>query len=176
MASTIAKINFELVSNTLYMERGGFSIDRSLLDPSNANAILDGEWVRSADGKVAVRATDVTSTGAEPTYADDQFYPVLTKSGRTDLQALADSRIATITLGGYRANTRLFDKDAVVGSGAAISRVGQGLKIATILISGRKATGLVGHGGSGDSAKVVARVYMLPSDNGGKLMIRSVDR
>ena len=64
----------------------------------------------------------------------------------------------------------------VIGAGAAITFAGQPLKVATILIGTRNYCGLVGHGGSSDTAPVEAYVAVLPSQNGGKLKIYSGSR
>ena len=178
MASTIARTNFEPKSDFLSLPRWSFPLaDGTLSDPTNAVALIDGEWMCvQDDGLTVVRATDVTTTGAEPSTADNDFYPVWAEKGRYDTQALSSKMVPLIYGGFWIADTRIFDATAVVGSGAAIAHTGQGLKVATIVLSGRKVTGLVGHGGSGDAAKVVARVTKLATVNGGKLQIRSVYR
>jgi hypothetical protein len=78
-------------------------------------------------------------------------------------------KVPLLFLGDYEADTRIYDATATVGSGAAITTVGQPLKVASVDIGGKIVCGLVGHGGAADAHPIVGRVTRLPASNGGKL-------
>ena len=178
--STIERVNFEFVSDMLSAQNKSLPVPaglrEALLNPLSAIALLDGEWVtRNAQGEF-IRATDITTSGAalEPAVDMYDLFPVLGQVGRTDRQSLGQVSVAY--LGEWAGDTRIFDATAVVGAGAAITKVGQGLKVATITLgagaAARKATGLVGHGGASDPALVVAIVDRLPSATVSRMRIR----
>lgn len=159
--------NFLPASELLLMQlRRSYPVnDVTLVDPNNAICIIDGEWlVKNASGKL-VRATDIATTGNR---ASLPSHPCFSERGRTDVLSAPEPALdiiqgATDSL--WR--TRVFDDAVTVGSGAPITFVGQPLKVATINIASpwgtRKFSGLVGHGGSGDSDPIVAYVDTLAS-------------
>lgn len=178
--STIQRVNFELVSDGLLIQNKSLPVPATqrniLLDPHSSLVLLDGEWItRNAAGE-AIRATDISAVaGTEPAVADMyDLYPVLGQVGRTDVQSIG--HVVVPYLGEWAADTRVFDVTLVAGAGAAITKIGQPLKVATISLgvgpSARKASGLVGHGGSADTAIIVAVVDRLPALNNGRLRIR----
>ena len=132
--------------------------DKALLRPENALAYFDGEWVVESSSKL-VRAADVATTGAVAT--SSFTFPIWGSRGRSDWQANPNGKIAEFYMGDWEAETRIFDKTAVVGSGLAITAVGQGLKVATITDGSRKYVGLVGHGGGGVTDPVACYVAAL---------------
>jgi hypothetical protein len=178
MAITPQKINFEPVSDLLagVVVRDFPLSDITIADPSNAGCFVDGEWFTlDATGKKAARGATLAATGVDNATgrATAPCFPMWAQRGTTDVQATPDKRAPLIWMGLWEFDTRIFDASAVVASGAAITAMWQGLKVATIAGNGRNYVGLVGHGGSGDSARVQAYVSRLPADNGGKLRIRN---
>lgn len=166
--STVMKVNFEPVRSILSNCVGDFPLaDRTLSNPQNAVALVDGEWLKLNDSYQLVRATTIGSVGNE---AAARSYPLWAEKGRYDVQVKGS--VPVLWLGGWEFDTRIFNASAAVGSGAAITAVDQGVKVATITIGSRNYSGLVGHGGSGDPSIVVGYVTRLPSVNGGKLRIR----
>lgn len=174
--STIQQVNFEPKSSILTMRvRNHPLADPSLVNPLNAVALVDGEWLTFDANKKLVRAADIATLGTAGSAgrASQRSYPLWSERGRTDIQAMAGKKPPIIESGEWEADTRLFDATAVCGAGAAITLPLQPLKVATILIGTRNVCGLVGHGGSGDTDPVVAYVKFLHTKNGGKLRITS---
>lgn len=168
--STVTRVNFEPVRDVLPIQRADFTLaDPDLANPLNAVALVDGEWMKLDANYKIVRATTIGTVGNE---AAARSYPLWAERGRTDVQALGERKMPVLWLGNWEFNTRIYDASAVVGAGAAITAVDQPLKVVTITIGGRNYTGLVGHGGSGDSALVVGYVTRLPAANGGRLRLR----
>lgn len=176
--SIIQATNIELHTRRELLEvKYSLLADPLLIRPGNSLVLCDGEWLTYNSANKLVRATDATAAvGTEPAVADQLQYIVFTEPGRTDEQASAEPRKGILYHGAYTLDTRVFDASQIAGNGAAITRLGQGLKVATIQLTlqaggVRKFTGLVGHGGAGDSSQIVARVDRLPATNGGKLRI-----
>lgn len=168
---TIAKVNFELQSDLLHVQRRDFPLaDPTLATPSNAVALYDGEWVTlNSTGKI-VRAAAVATPGDPALF---RSFPVFMEKGRYDVQAMATRKTDLLWLGEWEADSRVFDAAVTIGSGAPITAMLQPVKVATVTIGARNYVGLVGHGGSADSQFVVGYVTKLPATNGGKLRIRS---
>jgi hypothetical protein len=165
--STVQRINFEPVSDILPVQRRDFPLnDPTLADPLNSVALVDGEWATINSAYKLVRGSDVTATG-DPALI--KTFPVFMERGRYDVQAMAQRKTVILWRGDYEFDTRIFDASVTVGGGAPITTVMQPLKVATVVIGARKYTGLVGHGGSGDTNPVVGFVSRLPASNGGKL-------
>ncbi len=161
--STVQRVNLEPRSDLFLIQRRDFPLaDPSLVNPLNALALVDGEWVSvDAMGRM-IRATDITSVGNT---AAARAYVLWAERGRSDVQSI---RKATVFYGGwYEADTRIFDAAAAVGGGAAITAIGQALKVATITIGSRNYSGLVG--AAANDPLAVATVSMLPAANGGWL-------
>lgn len=169
--STIQKVNFEPVSDILPVWRKDLALaDKTLADPLNAVALIDGEWLTLNSSYQWVRATTISSVGNPATA---RSFLCFNERGRSDRMGMADKKTTALFRGEYEGDTRVYDAAAVVGSGAAISAVLQPLKVATITIGTRNFTGLVGHGGSADTDLVVGYVTKLPANNGGKLRFMS---
>lgn len=165
--STVERINFEPVSDILATQRRDFALaDKSLSDPLNPVALVDGEWMVLNAQYQQLRASDVTTPG---NLAAAGSFILFAERGRYDVQAMSEKKMPLIFMGDFEADTRIFDAVVSLGSGAAISSVLQPVKVATITIGSRNYSGLVGHGGSADSDPIVGRVTRLPSSNGGKL-------
>lgn len=170
--STVGKINFEPVSDILAVQRKDFPLaDTSLATPTNAVALVDGEWMTLNSSYQLVRAATVAN---DDELATLMSFPLFAENGRYDVQALGKTDV--LWLGEYEADTTIFDASVALGSGAAITTVLQPLKVATVTIGSRNYVGLVGHGGAADSSPIVGYVTRLPANNGGKLRFRRGDR
>jgi len=164
--STIQRVNFEPVSDLLKTQVRDFALaDKTIADPLNATAFVDGEYFIINSSYQAARAASVAGNGNFPTQTS---YPVFMERGRSDVLASAARKIALIFLGDWEADTRIFDATAVVSGGAAITFVGQPLKVASLTIGSKIVCGLVG-AVAGDGEPIVGRVTRLPANNGGKL-------
>lgn len=171
--STVQQVNFEPVSDLLATQRRDFALnDPTLANPLNAVALVDGEWMIINSTYKLVRASAIASVG-DP--ALQTGYVLIAERGRYDVQANSQRKMPIIFLGDFESDTRIFDAAVTVGSGGPIASVGQPLKVATITIGTRNYTGLVGHGGAGDTHPIVGRVTRLPANNGGKLRFVRAD-
>lgn len=172
--SSIQKVNFTNVSDILPVQRRDFPVaDPTLVDPYNANALVDGEWMTLNTSYQAVRASTIGSVG---NLATVRSFPLWMEKGRYDVQAMSQKKLALLWLGDFEFDTRVFDAAVALGSGAAITTIMQPLKVATITIGARNYTGLVGHGGSADTNPIVGFVTKLPANNGGQLRFISGGR
>ena len=172
--STVGRINFEPVSDILQVHRRDFPLaDPTLADPTNAVALIDGEWMVLNSSYQIARAAAIATPGTAATL---RSFPVFAEQGRYDVQAIADRKTVVLYLGEYEFDTRVFDAAATVGGGAPITTVLQTLKVATVTIGTRNFIGLVGHGGASDTDPIQGYVTRLPADNGGKLRFISGDR
>lgn len=164
--STIQRINFEPVSDLLKTQVRDFALaDKTIAEPLNATALVDGEWFILNTAYQAVRAASVAGAGNFPTQTS---YPAFCERGRSDILAMSQRKIPLIFMGDFEADTRIFDAALVVSGGAAITFVGQPLKVASISIGGKIVCGLVG-AVAADGEPIVGRVTRLPANNGGKL-------
>lgn len=169
--STIQKVNFEPVSDILPVQRRDLSLaDKSLADPLNAVAIIDGEWLTINGSYQWIRASAIATPGNAATL---RSFPCFLERGRTDRMGMAERKTTCLFRGEWEFDTRVYDASATVGGGAPITTVLQPLKVATITIGTRNFTGLVGHGGAADTNPVVGYVTRLPAVNGGKLRLIS---
>ena len=173
--STVQRVNFEPVSDINPIHRRDFPLsDKTLSDPFNAVALVDGEWmtldntVGATNGKL-IRAADVTSVGNPAAVVS---FPLFAERGRYDVQALSERKMPVLFLGQYEFKTRIFDAAAVVGSGAAVASMLQPLKVATITLGTRNYVGLVGSAYN-DNAPIVGYLTRLPTANGGMLQFMS---
>jgi len=167
--STVQRVNFEPLSNLLQTQiRDKVLADGSLVNPLNAVALVDGEWMTTDASDKAVRASAVGTPGNPATVMS---FVLFAERGRTDIQARAERGVPLIMFGEWEADTRIFDATVVIAGGAAITFQWQPVKVATITIGSRNYSGLVGHGGAADTAPIAAYVSKLPAANGGKLRV-----
>lgn len=174
--STVQKVNFEPVTSVLATQRRDFALaDKTLADPLNAVALVDGEWMVLNTSYQIVRGAAIGTLGTAGAggRCDIKSFPLWAERGRYDVRAQAQAKMPVIFRGDWEFDTRIFDATAVVASGAAITTVLQPLKVATIAIGSRNYCGLVGHGGAADTSAVVGYVTRLPAQNGGKLRLIS---
>lgn len=165
--STVQKVNFEPASDILPVWKKDLPLaDKTLADPLNAVALVDGEWLTLNSAYQWIRAATIAVVGNEATV---RSFLCFNERGRSDRMGMADKKTTALFRGEYEGDTRIYDAAAAVGAGAAITTVLQPLKVATITIGARNFVGLVGHGGAADTALVVGYVTKLPATNGGKL-------
>jgi len=174
MASTLSKVNFEPQSDVNATTRRDIPLaDGNLVNPNNAVALVDGEWVTINDDYKMLRAADITqapgTVAAKP--GASNAMPLWAERGRYDVQANAEKKCPCIYGGWYEADTRIYD-DVLNGG---ITAAGQNLKVAVIefLVSGtpKRFSGLIRHV-DGDPDPIVGVVTRLPAKNGGKLRFR----
>lgn len=168
--STVQRVNFEPISDLFLTQRRDYPLaDPTLANPLNAAAFVDGEWVKLDTAGKLSRATAIGSVGQDSTVPS---MPLWSEKGRSDTQSV---RKHTVFVGGwYEADTRIFDAAATVGGAAAITTIGQALKVATITIGSRNYCGLVG--ALNTDPYIVGYVTKLPANNGGKLRFSAKSR
>lgn len=170
--STIQRVNFEPVGDIISVTRRDFPVaDKTLVIPTNAAALVDGEWLTLDSTRKLVRSVAIATEGTAAS-ASKLHYPLFMERGRTDVQGSADKKTMILWGGFWEFDTRIFKASLSVGSGAIISAIDQPLKVASIDLGGKIVSGLVGHGGSGDTDRIVGYVTALPAQNGGKLRLR----
>lgn len=164
--SSIQRVNFEPVSNLLMTQIRDFALaDKTIAEPLNTTAFVDGEWFIINSSYQAARAVAIGGTG---NVATQQSYVLFAERGRSDVLASSQRKVPLIFMGDFEADTRIFDASAAYSGGAAITTVGQPLKVASISIGGKIVSGLVG-AVAADGEPIVGRVTRLPANNGGKL-------
>lgn len=140
-------VNFELVTEVQALLRRDFSVaDRALVNPNNANPLMDGEFMNLDTAYKLVRGADGTLGWA-----------LFVERGRMDVQAIGK---ATVLFGGtYEADTRVF-------TSAGITAVGQKLQVsASVTVDTLTKSGLAIF----SSGEVIGYVTRLPANNGGRL-------
>lgn len=130
------QVNFKLFTPTQTQERQTFEMaDRTLLQPTNANPLVMGEFVQFDASFKLVRGD-----GSVPGFA------VYDESGRSDVQAIG--KVTVLLLGHYVADTYVFDNAAppVLGAKLMVDTVTNAAKSLT------SKSGVKTHGGGADLA------------------------
>jgi hypothetical protein len=141
--------NLRLVTPVERVDRKDLVLaDRALASPSNANPLLDGEFLEYDANKKAVRAG-----------GNILCWAVWAERGRTDVQALG--RVPVLYMGTYEADTLIFD-------GTALAH-GDPLMVDNVTISLLTKSGLKKHPLGAATELIVGYVTRLPAVNGGKL-------
>lgn len=172
---TTLRENFRPVADVISIVRRDFPpADKALVNPSNPLSFIDGEWMTLDSTAKMVRACNIAAAGNSAGVA--LSWPIWAQNGRYDIQAMGENKCPLLWLGEWEYETRIFDPAAVVGNGLAITTMLQPLKVASVTIGGvfgtRILSGLVGHGGAGDTDRVIGYVTRLPTSNGGWLRLR----
>lgn len=168
--STITKLNFELVSDHLKVQVKDFALaDKTIAEPLNTTAFVDGEWFTINSSYQAVRAASVAGAGNLATVPS---FPLWIERGSSNVLAMSQRKVPLLWIGDYEADTRIFDASVALSGGAAITTLLQPLKVASITIGGKIVCGLVG-AAVGDGEPIVGRVTKLPANNGGKLRFKT---
>ncbi len=114
----------ELVTEVLNTVRRDFYLnDPALLNPSNANPILDGEWLELNSSYKLIRGTGASVKPA---------FQVWTEKGRYDTQAIGKSTV--LFLGAYEAETSVVNMTGI--------SVGDALVVDDVTIGGLTRRGL----------------------------------
>jgi len=139
--------NLTLVSAVEGLNRKDLPLaDRTLTHPSNANPLVEGEWLEYDGNKKAIR-----SGGAALSWV------VWAEKGRSDIQALG--KVPVLYMGAYEADTLVFTATSLA--------LGSPLKVDNVTFESLTRSGLVLHAGGSDL--VVGYVTRLPAVNGQKL-------
>ncbi len=174
--STVQRVNFEPQSSILPLHLRDFPLaDATLVQPLNANALVDGEWVtfEPSAGSTQGMLRRVTAIGSAGQVATRISFPAWAERGRYDIQYFAGRKYPIIFLGQYEFDTRIFDASVdSSGAGVPITEVGQPIKVATITLGTRNYCGLIGSHYD-DVDPIVGYVTRLPAANGGKLRFMS---
>lgn len=117
--------NFQLVTELQSIIRRDFYMaNEALLQPFNANPVIDGEWlVIDADYKLARG----TGEGTDP-----NVFPIHTERGRYDTQAIGKANV--LMLGMYEAQTKVYDATSLL--------LGSALTVQDVTIGGLTRRGL----------------------------------
>lgn len=121
--------------------------DRTLLQPTNANPLLDGEFVQYDASYRAIRADGSTLA-----------WPVFAEQGRYDTQAIG--KVPVLYMGAFEADSRIFGGTPALGARLMLDD--------TIAIpAGNPKSALVTHGGG--TELTMGFVTRTAATNGGKL-------
>ncbi len=124
--------NFVLVSALLASQRRDFDYGTAAeLKPTNANPLVDGEWLELNASYQLDRGTLNPSTAPA--------FPVFTEQGRYDTQAIG--KVTTIYLGAFEADTKVITAGSIVA--------GDPLTVNDVTFGGLTRRGLIEHTGSG---------------------------
>jgi hypothetical protein len=139
-------VNFELVTEVQGLLRRDFPIaDRTLVNPTNANPLMDGEFMNLDSSYRLIRGVNGTFGMA-----------LFVEKGRMDVQAIGKG---TVLMGGaYEADTRVFTTTNLT--------LGCKLQInAAVTVDTLTKSGLALY----SSGEVIGYCTRLPANNGGKL-------
>lgn len=141
---------FEVVRPSLdKLTRANLEVaDTALLDPQSTSplALIDGEFVQENGNYKLVRATSTT----RPAYA------VIDDRGDTGVQA--SRKLSILRVGGYEANTIVFDPTLIT--------LGAPVMIGSVTLGGGARAGLIAHTGVNF---VIGYITRLAASNGGRL-------
>lgn len=139
-------VNFELVTEVQGLLRRDFAVaDRTLVDPTNSNPLMDGEFMNLNSSYQLIR-------GASQSLG----WALFAEKGRFDVQALGKT---TVLFGGtYEADTRVFTSAGLTLGGAL--EISNAVTVDTLTKSGLKVWA---------AGPVMGYVTRLPANNGGRL-------
>jgi len=104
--------NFELITELQTLTRRDFYLtDPTLLNPFNANPVVDGEWLVIDTNYSLVRGS---GEGTDP-----NVFPVFTERGRYDTQAIGKASV--LMLGMYEAHTKVVDTSGGLALGSPLT-------------------------------------------------------
>lgn len=139
----------QLISEVMPIQRRDFYLaDVTLLNPNNANPILDGEWLElDANYKLARGSSEQ----AKPAWQ------LFAERGRYDTQAIGKAPV--LFIGGYEAETSIADLTGLA--------VGDALVVQTVVVGGQNKRGLAKLGAGAGQHLLFGYVTRLPG--GGKV-------
>lgn len=140
-------VNFELVTEVQALLRRDFAVaDRDLVNPNNANPLMDGEFMALDSSYKLVRASSLGFG-----------FALFVERGRMDVQAIGK---ATVLFGGtYEADTRVFTTAGITAVGQKVE-ISDSVSVDSLTKSGLKIF---------TTGEVVGFVTRLPANNGGRL-------
>ncbi len=112
--------------------RDFYLTDPTLLQPNNANPLVDGEWLELDANYKLIRGS---SEGVSP-----NVFPVFTERGRYDTQAIGKATV--LMLGMYEAETKIYSSSGLV--------LGSPLTVQDVTISALTKKGLKDEGATTD--------------------------
>jgi len=139
-------VNFELVTEVQGLLRRDFPVaDRTLVNPNNANPLMDGEFMNLDSSYKLIR-------GADASFG----FALFMERGRMDVQAIGK---VTVLMGNtYEADTRVFTTTSLtLGCKLEIS--------ASVTVDSLTKSGLKLY----SAGEVIGYCTRLPANNGGKL-------
>ena len=139
-------VNFELVTEVQGLLRRDFPVaDRTLVNPNNANPLMDGEFINLDSAYKLIRGADGTMGLA-----------LFVERGRMDVQAIGK---VTVLMGNtYEADTRVFTTTSLtLGCKLQVS--------ASVTVDTLTKSGLALY----SSGEIIGYCTRLPANNGGKL-------
>jgi hypothetical protein len=152
----MAAPNFELITELQTCTRRDFPVgDPDILNPHDAENLVDGEWLALNASYQLVRGTNLDSNAA--------VFPAFVERGRYDTQAIG--KVTVLMFGQYEAETKVFDE-------AGITTVGQPLMVADVDIGDGVTRRGLKLATTDDGACVVGYVTKVPTGAphaGGKL-------
>jgi len=131
--------------------------DASLLDFENANPLEMGEWLTLDSSQKLVRSAN---PGVPP-----GPYVMYAEKGRSDTQSLADAGVPVIFIGGFWAETKIFNAGAAPALGAA-------LEVADVTYLTLTKSGLQTHAGGANP--IIGYVTRTAANNNGWLQFQQV--
>lgn len=142
----MSNVNFELVTEVQGLLRRDFTVaDRTLVNPNNANPLMDGEFLNLDSSYKLIRGVDGSFGMA-----------LFAERGRMDVQAIG--KVTVLMGGAYEADTRVFTTTSLaLGGKLQIS--------ASVTVDTLTKSGLANY----SSGEVIGYVTRLPANNGGKL-------
>jgi hypothetical protein len=155
-------LNFKLKSEFQTLHRRAFSLAvPGILDPNNANPLLDGEFLKLDTAYKMARGS-----GAADTVKSFAYYR---ERGAYDTQAIQKGPF--LYGGWYEADTLIMDTTV----GATITAVGQALVVGDVTIATLTRRGLTALPGSPSGAEfVIGYVSRLPANNNNYLRFYTV--
>jgi hypothetical protein len=140
-----------LISEVMPVSRRDFYMfDPTLLNPNNANPVIDGEWLELDANYKLIR-------GSGNGTSNHGAFQLFAERGRYDTQAIGKTTV--LFIGGYEAETTVTDTTSMA--------VGNQLVIADVTVGGLTRRGLLKLPAGAGTYFVVARVTRLPG--GGKV-------
>lgn len=140
--------NFELVTELQGLQRRDFPVaNPALIKPTNANPLMDGEFLTLDSSYKLIRAAD-----------GNLAFALFMEKGRFDVQAMSEKKTMVLFGGTYEADTRVF-------TSSGLTLLGSLQVSASVTVDSLTKSGLANY----SSGAVIGHVTKLPANNGGRL-------
>jgi hypothetical protein len=137
---------FTLISEVLPIQRRDFyAANTALLNPNNANPLIDGEWLELDTNYKAARGT---GEAAVPSWV------LFAERGRYDTQSIG--KVPLLFNGGYEADTKVYTSTGLA--------VGNALVVQDVTVGGLTKRGVAKLGAGGGEHLIVGYVTRVLSD------------